>query len=462
MKKGRLRAAFCFVEETFQMRKRQIVLSEAVANADHLVRATLSNRVGTTVRGVLCGVFLPKRLIDPIKLHFAPTPAQANGLNLAIMAGRGSALSFRATTRYGGPRIDFSADQVWCSSIGTGHQWGIPFVSDFTGDATEFHVVKFLGVEPGARLQGTFFLTPNILINTAMSIMRSYTGSVKVRRICRPRISLRSGIRLAFTKHFRYRDGNGNETISFPELVAEFRTSAKTLDIAAASEHVDTFLLLTSFATRHRCVCLGWSYADSRGAVVDHYRRDIVIPKERDISTNDTLIDIAEFPKFIRAAYRSFCRFTEKEQFRRALYPLINDADKTTEMSYFSLFSALESSLLFADRTFRLFPRGHQKLHVRWRLFQAKYAVDLSDLWPITDQANGITLVQLRNKVAHGEYLNPAQTLALLYAREHLRWAVERVVLSLLGWPVSRSKARPGFLGHMHAYHEWKQARAAF
>jgi hypothetical protein len=162
------------------------------------------------------------------------------------------------------------------------------------------------------------------------------------------------------------------------------------------------------------------------------------------------------------ADYRRFEKLTHKEQFSHAIYPLISDADKTTEMSYFSLFSALESALLFANKTFRLFPKRHQNLHTRWSLFNARFTVDVSDLWPLTDNTTGITLVQLRNKVAHGEYLNPAQTLALLYAREHLRWAVERVLLSLLGWPIPRSKVSPGFLHHMHAYHNWKQARTAF
>jgi hypothetical protein len=255
----------------------------------------------------------------------------------------------------------------------------------------------------------------------------------------------------------RWRAG---ETISFRELVAGFR--AGNPDILTVSKDLDDFLLLTSFATRHRCVCTGWTYTNSHGDLIEHYRRDIAIPKEKTISTNDTLIDIAEFPKFIRAAYRSFCRFTEKEQFRSALYPLVNDADSPTEMSYFGLFSALESALLFADRTFHLFPKRHQTLHERWRLFQARYSVDVSDLWPLTDRTGGITLAGLRNKVAHGEYLNPAQTLALLYAGQHLRWTVERVVLSLLGWPVPQSKVRPSFLAHMHAYHNWRPSRAAF
>jgi hypothetical protein len=441
------------------MSKRQILLPEAIAKAKYLVRATLRNRAGTKVSGVLCGVFLPERLTDPIKLHFQPTPKQARLVEFARLAAPSYELSFSATTRTGGRRIKFSADRLWCSSMGSGHHDGIPFVSDFTGEPTDFDVIHY-GLTAGPRLSGTFFLTPNTLINTAMIVSRSYTGTVRIRHVCRPRFSLRSGVRLAFTKHFRHREGEHDETISFSELVAEFQ--AKKLDISATSEDLDNFLLLTSFATRHRCVCMGWMYTNSRGDMVEHYRRDIAIPKEKEISTNDTLIDITEFPKFIRAAYRRFCRFTEKDQFKSAIYPLISDANSPTEMSYFGLFSALESALLFADRTFHLFPTGHQRLHERWRLFQAKYAVDVSDLWPLTDKTSGVTLAGLRNKVAHGEYLNPAQTLALLYARQHLRWTVERVVLSLLGWPIPKSKVRPSFLGHMHTYHNWKQSRLAF
>src|SRR6202050_5622946 len=65
------------------------------------------------------------------------------------------------------------------------------------------HVIQF-GLAEGIPPGGTFSLTPNALINTAMTVMHSYPGSVKVRRICRPRFSLRSGVRLAFTEHFRY------------------------------------------------------------------------------------------------------------------------------------------------------------------------------------------------------------------------------------------------------------------
>ena len=444
------------------MSKRQIVLSETLAKARYLVRATLGNETGSSVKGVLCGVFLPERLADPIKLHFQPTRKQVIGVNFARFSSHSTSLSFKATMRYGGRRITFSASKIWCSNTSEGHHDGIHFVTDFTAEPADFRILKF-GLTKGSPPGGTFSLTPNALINTAMTVMRSYTGSVKVRRICRPRFTLRSGIRLAFTEHFRYRDSHEGETISSAELVAEFTPTRKFSGIDACREDLDNLLLLTSFAARHRCVCMDWSYSNRRGDIVEHYRRDIVTPKERKISRDDALVSMAEFPRFIRVAYRNFSKFKEKDQFRSALYPLINDAEKTTEMSYFSLFSALESALLFADRTFNLFrKKGHQSLHERWRLFQTKYAVDASDLWPIIDDTGGVTLTQLRNKVAHGEYLDPAQTLALLYAREHLRWTVERVLLSLLGWPISSSKVSSSSLGRLYPYLDWSQARTAF
>ena len=134
-------------------RRRQIVLSEAVAGADHVVRATLRNRSGTKVKGVICGIFLPKRLTDPITLRFQPTPGQANRLNFALLATRSSELSFDATIRFGDRRITFSSDQVWCSSIATEHRYEIPFVTDFIGEPTGFHVIH-TGMGSPARLQG--------------------------------------------------------------------------------------------------------------------------------------------------------------------------------------------------------------------------------------------------------------------------------------------------------------------
>jgi hypothetical protein len=443
------------------MPRRQTFLSKTVADANYVVRATLRNSLGTTIRGVVCGIFLPNRQTEPIRLQFQPTAMQANRLNFAQMRVRLPELAFKATTRHGGRRIRFSADRVWCTSISAGYRYGISYVSDFTGTPDKLTITQ-TGVGLTERRQGTFFLTPSALINTALSIEQSFTGNVKVRWAHRPKFSLRQGVKLTFAQHFGYVDSKRHETTTFSDLVAEFRLTDNSVDISAASDELDAYLLLTSFAERHRCVCLGWTYTDLRGNLIQQYRRDIAIPKEQDESRDYIVIDRLEFPKFIRAVYPRYCKFVHKDQFNSAIFPLVNDANKTTEMSYFSLFSALESALLFADRTSQLFPPGHQSINKRWGLFQNKYSVDLSDLWPLTDKTHGITLAQLRNRVGHGEYLDPAQTHALLYATEHVRWSVERVMLTLLGWPIAKSRVSPARLAYLHSYANWKQARSAF
>ena len=94
------------------MSRRPIVLSEVLSNAKYLVRATLRNQAGFKVSGVLCGVFLPERLTDPIKLRFHPTAKQVTGVQFARFKGRSAELSFRATVRHGGRRTTLSADRI--------------------------------------------------------------------------------------------------------------------------------------------------------------------------------------------------------------------------------------------------------------------------------------------------------------------------------------------------------------
>jgi hypothetical protein len=89
-----------------------------------------------------------------------------------------------------------------------------------------------------------------------------------------------------------------------------------------------------------------------------------------------------------------------------------------------------------------------------------QYRVDLSDLWPVTDDGNGITLAQIRNKLIHGYFIGPEFERSLWIARVHLEWIVERLLLAVLGWD-GRRHSRVGFMALkiFAPYHNWKQAR---
>jgi hypothetical protein len=89
-----------------------------------------------------------------------------------------------------------------------------------------------------------------------------------------------------------------------------------------------------------------------------------------------------------------------------------------------------------------------------------QYSVDLSDLWPVAHDGNGITLTQIRNKLIHGYFIGPECERLLWIARVHLEWIVERLLLAMLGWD-GRRHSRVGFMAlkNFTPYHNWKQAR---
>jgi hypothetical protein len=87
----------------------------------------------------------------------------------------------------------------------------------------------------------------------------------------------------------------------------------------------------------------------------------------------------------------------------------------------------------------------------------------LCDLWPLVGSADEWPLMEIRHRLVHGDPFTSCPPEAMLCAREHLRWTTERMLLSVLGWPVARSGIsrekllRPG--GH---YHNWQAERARF
>ena len=79
--------------------------------------------------------------------------------------------------------------------------------------------------------------------------------------------------------------------------------------------------------------------------------------------------------------------------------------------------------------------------------FCEEYGVKLDDLWPVlTDKRGEISLTDIRNRIVHGTPVSPTQFHALIGAKQHMRWVVERSLLAVLGWPLEKSKVRPDFL----------------
>jgi hypothetical protein len=411
---------------------------------DHLFYASLRHLENKNVvaRNVLCEVYFPHSHRGEIEIVFHPTADQIPAFRFD------HAVSMYGRSRVG--RFVVRSDEVWHDRVQPGMQDGISFVHPCKGRATTFEIRNRLGQSRSSILKrGTFRLTECPLINTAMTVMHFYTGNVRARQIVKPKFTLRTGVHLAFRKHFGNDPDTGKKLV---QLVAEFRPK-KALprkSLQAVIEDLDDMLLLVSFAARRRCMCTGWDYFDEMGNLTRFYRRAFALPADSPFDIDDCVIAIRSMMKFLRTAYVSFGRTSHKELIRNGIYALSSDRG-TLDNQFLRLFAGLESILLHVQRVNGR--PGLKKLSQKVAFFQSIYNVDLTDLWPLLDRSSGTCLAQIRNRSIHGEYLNEASYRALHYAMLNLRWTLERMLLSVLRWPVETSNVSKSFLTNLTAYH---------
>jgi hypothetical protein len=197
----------------------------------------------------------------------------------------------------------------------------------------------------------------------------------------------------------------------------------------------------------------------------------------------------------MRKSYVPFASFRPQDALRRAISFTVPAKDGTLDSEFVSLYTAVEILVLQLRRStgleFIVEPSEFknvrkqlkrcidalttmvdeekkslmkQKLSELNRVsfatafeeFCKHYSVQLADLWPVVKSESGASLTDVRNKLVHGEHFGPDQYEALIFAELHLRWTVERMILSVLNWPIDKSNVSPQFLKSWIAYNEWK------
>ena len=468
-------------------------------NKDYRLKVSITHDKRTT-GNILCEVYLPKKITDPVELIFHPTSEQSNQLGWPFefsVCGKIKDFSGQLETT-------IEANKVYFEQGSTKH-WGHELSESLLiGEPVDLTITNFLKHDKHKKenppIKGIFWLTPNIMLSPVKSLSHSFTGETTVRNIRNFEFVLDNGCCLKFDHYYRYLENDDGDTVSFAELVAEFEIDHKNEEILSF-ESIDDFLMLTSFSARQRCVCLGWEiYEPSK--ITKFYRRDITIPEiKKNHSFRDTLIDICDFEEFIKTAYKNFIKTNKKNLLRQAIHRAIGRENSTLESKYLTLYSALETIVLFyrqnhglefiislaewdvfkkdVKRFINKHPqfsenKGKRKLiyeklpelnrvsfATAFTHFCENYNIDLQDLWPVVDRRDGISLSDIRNKLIHGDTFRRRQERALMSAVEHLRWIVERSILSVLGWPYSKSKVSNSFLSkNMTMYREWPRDRS--
>lgn len=347
-------------------------------------------------------------------------------------------------------------------------------------------------------ITGVYYLTPSFFLSPRKTVEYSYTGNVTVKDVIFISYTFPNGDSLVFDKYYKHIEKKEmyDSTLTFSELVARFdfkRTNHKAINF----EQIDDFLMLTSFADRQRCACLGWeTHSDSQ--IVRYYRGDMSVPVfSSKHGYNDTLIEYLHYEKFISKAYEKFTKSSDMTLLRQAIYGVINRSS-TIESNYLRLYSSLETLIYIYRKENNLemvleatqwtklrksieqtiknnVPAGKEsrkRLYEKlpeinrvsfaeaYEAFCSFYEVDTKDLWPISNRIGGASLTDIRNRIVHGNHYYPFQYQALVSAGEHLRWTLERMILNLLDWPFEKSKVSSSFLSNYpDIYKGWEKDR---
>lgn len=465
---------------------------------DYRLQVTVQSE-NLRIEGVPCKIYLPKKVTDPISLEFHLDEQKGTplwGLFDGAIHGEIKDISGTVRGEIYATKVYFSNKRKQTMTIiGTPRDLTI---TTFFGDGQDRN--------PARPATVSFWLTPSEILSPDLITHESRTGDVTIEMLGRKQFTLPNNISLSFNKHFRYVTDDNKDRVTFSELVAEYEITGTTENhekvILDSLSDLDDFLLLVSFAASQSCVCLGWESGNSTECT-KHYRRDRTIPPIIEESKQTSpLIDIGQFEDFIRHAHRHFIDFEAKGFLRRALGNLVFQYGRNiSEGSFLALYSALETLLLWfrgksdlknvlSDGQWSQFRKDFKKwlkshpsfiqTGGRWKLlfenvrslnhislssafsrFGNDFSIYTQDLWPVFGNAEGPSLSDIRNKLIHGEPLDPRQIKSLIPAYVHLRTLVERSTLALFQWPIENSRVYTGATDD-YGGGNWREDRRIF
>jgi len=351
-------------------------------------------------------------------------------------------------------------------------------------------------------IEGHFYINLLASLSPNKVFDRKPSGIVKVSEYTTHKFNLDENFVISFdTKYFYDQEKQTKEQIEnicYFSNIAEFNFNGNLNDIEHYSKLLNDFLMLMSFGIRKRVVHTGWVVNNNKKFILK-LKRDIIVPeyKGENLLPN-YLIEPNELNNFIRSSYKIFRELNHQDIIRRAIFPLLTEAKISTESQFLILFSCLESILSYHKKnkqfeniieeedfkSIRGLIQGELKdlfsncsknnisekqveilkkydSNKRAMVYQKiselnrpsfkmilddfcnEYSLDLKDLWSITESNQGISLTQIRNKLIHGDALNFNQHKSLIIAYEHLKTVVERMILKILEWDISKTRVVP-------------------
>jgi hypothetical protein len=473
---------------------------------ESFVRKITCQREGYKVEGVPCKFYIPLRRDETVLLKLHPTKEQKEILqwwwDFSIEAEQLSASSAIREKIY-------ASKVYWKYEKHEYIHWGGEEVENIMAcepadlKLTHYLFDQDLLDKEQDRTKGEFWITSSPLLFHTGIEHPNESGGFTIETLHQTSFKLPNGISVVYKEKYRHYENDRRERVSFTEPILECALTDDGTSFQQDTEPIqwlNDFLLILSFAARHRSVYLGWEIEDKDSSTT-YYRNNVVLPPPRTRSYDNELIGRLDIEEFMNVAFDKFNALENPESIRLAMNNTIPRENEYMDSSFILLYAALEALVLdfrrnsdlefiFRDDSeFKSFRRDlkksikahpvmandlekrnlvYEKLSELSRVgfskafneFRGAYNLNLDDLWPVVGRGTDIPLNSIRNKIVHGDIVEYDQRNAVWCARDNLRWCVERMILAVLGWPIDRTRVSAKYLSSAKmTYHDWKPYR---
>ena len=342
------------------------------------------------------------------------------------------------------------------------------------------------------------WISPNSLLEPDLIPQYSYRGDIKYDRVKQIEFEITENLIVTFDKHFKTATQKKGELKQSSFLVGCAEVDSALIDNTRYEDEIfsplDKFLMVASLGSRTRTSCLGWE-ASTNNCIIKFYRCDFSFPSGKSeflincafpddfkgSNHTESLIDKLYFEEYLKTCFSALLSHPNPEVLCDAIVSVVSGRERTNEESFLSMFSSLEALILdfrkrnnleyvidddeeWKDRKKEiqrsikaiLKKKNYSKerrsymyekldelnrisLRIVFEKFCSEHNIDVSDLWPLYRAGNIVGLSDIRNKLIHGDRISNEFIKMLSEAKSSLQYMIERILLTIMGYPVNNS-----------------------
>jgi len=343
-------------------------------------------------------------------------------------------------------------------------------------------------------LRVNYYINDSPMIAPRCRVVPNEDGEVKQIKGKKLTFSLSSGTSVESDVAFTYSSNGGHfESDRYQLLRINFANHDDDDVYKFIAEDInpqlDEALLITSLVHDGRISYYMWR-AEYDNVMLCCYRSNTIKSEHITDNIHNQLIEHTEIEDFLKCTHSVFYESIYKEPISLSIYSLLVRKKSPLELAFLSYFQSLESlilthkrlnqtELIMSDTEFAGLKRklekeikdtikddSRKRAKVKEKLnelnrtslkesatdFFNDFSIDIADIWPLfNNKSSGVTgLASIRNVIVHGDIIPREHLRSVAVASEHLRVMLIRVLFTLLGWEIDKTKVSPSYLQANH------------